>query len=92
MRQVTLRVALAFLLFGVGWTTGRAQIAQPDFELIVDAPVGETTVTCKRGCNLFWVERGIPSTANPTPEFRFRCGGQGIDRCSSATVGGWIAR
>jgi hypothetical protein len=90
MRRVLYRVALAFVLLGIGWTAGQAQVAQPDFEFIVDAPAGETIVTCKRGCDLLWVERGIPSSAKPSPEFRFRCGGQKMERCSSATVGGWV--
>jgi hypothetical protein len=92
MRQGFYRVFVALLLLGVGWTAGKAQLAQPDFELIVNAPVGETTVTCKRGCNLFWIERGIPSTATPSADFTFKCGGQGTERCSSATVGGWLVR
>src|SRR5213592_2352183 len=32
---------------------------EPDFELVVDAPAGPTTITCVRGCRLMWVERGI---------------------------------
>jgi hypothetical protein len=90
MNRVLSRVAIAFMLLGVGWTAGRAQVAQPDFEFVIDAPVGETIVTCKRGCTLLWVERGIPSSAKPDSAFRFRCAGQGLQRCSSATVGGWV--
>jgi hypothetical protein len=90
MFRLVVRVALAGLLVIAGWSLGRAQSAQPDFEIVVNAPVGETTITCKRGCNLAWVERGIPDNVVKKDEFRFRCGGGGVERCSSATVGGWV--
>jgi hypothetical protein len=92
MSRIVVRVVLAALLVVSGWTLGRAQTPAPDFEIIVNAPVGETTVTCKRGCNLAWVERGLPSETAKKAEFRFRCGGGGVERCSSATVGGWIEK
>jgi hypothetical protein len=92
MKKLVVRVAIALSLVGVGWSIGRAQQASPDFELIINAPVGATTVTCKRGCDLAWVERGVPSADARKPSFDFRCGGGGVERCSSATVGGWITR
>jgi hypothetical protein len=85
-------VCLALLLFAFGWAAGQAQVAQPDFELVVEAPAGATTITCKRGCNLAWVERGVPQQASQTPEFSFRCGGPNVERCSSYAVGGWVVR
>ena len=45
----------AALLFG--WVAGRAQTSTPDFEFIVNAPGGKTSVECVRGCDLKWVER-----------------------------------
>lgn len=68
----------------------RAQTSQPTFELIVDAPVVETTVTCKRGCELSWVERGVNKNAAASPTFSYKCAGTEVKRCSSATIGGWL--
>jgi hypothetical protein len=92
MARKLARIVVAAALVGCGWLAGSAQTQAPDFELVVNAPVGETTVTCKRGCDLLWVERGIPTGAERQSEFSFRCGGAGVQRCSSATVGGWIRR
>jgi hypothetical protein len=81
-------VAAAILLFALGWVAaGMAQGTRPDFELIVDAPGGGTTIECIRGCNLAWIGRGV-TNEQPIPQFRYSCGG---DRCN-ATVGGWIIR
>jgi len=41
-----------FLAMVIGWVVGRAQSANPDFELVVTAPGGETSVECVRGCDL----------------------------------------
>ena len=93
MKAVILRVVLSTGLIGLGWSIGRAQVAEPDFEIVVDAPVGATTVTCKRGCSLAWVERGIPSSPDARKAvFDFKCGGGNAERCSSSRVGGWISR
>jgi hypothetical protein len=92
MRKAILRAVIAAGLVTCGWSLGRAQTPQPDFELVVDAPAGETTLTCKRGCSLLWVERGVPATAARRQQFSFRCGGPGVDRCSSYAVGGWLKR
>jgi hypothetical protein len=81
--------AVALALFGIGWGTGVAQTSSPDFELIVDAPGGETTIECVRGCNLVWVERGINPNAGRMSTFKFSCTG---GRCSSGRVGGWVVR
>jgi hypothetical protein len=40
---------IALSLIGAGWTIGQAQSRQPDFELIVNAPGGDTTIECVRG-------------------------------------------
>jgi hypothetical protein len=90
MRRAGKRAAIAAMLIGLGWAIGRAQTAEPDFELIVNAPVGETTVECIRGCSLAWVERGVNPAAVPTPTFTFKCGGQ--ERCSSYRIGGWMTK
>jgi hypothetical protein len=90
MRRTATRLAIVSVLVGLGWIGGRAQTSQPTFELIVDAPVGETTVTCKRGCALSWVERGVNPNAAAMPTFSYNCAGAEVKRCSSATIGGWI--
>ena len=87
-RVFTAVVAMA--LVGVGWVAAKAQTPAPAFELIVDAPVGPTTIKCVRGCTLMWVERGINPNGTPQPAFEFACSGAAT-RCSSARVGGWIA-
>jgi hypothetical protein len=83
------QVAIAAALVAAGWVIGRAQTASPDFELVVNAPVGETTIRCERGCKLVWVERGV-GAAEPQPTFTFSCRNSADARCSSARVGGWI--
>ncbi len=62
MKRIALRLFLAGGLIGMGWTIGRAQASSPDFELRIDAPGGETSVTCVRGCELAWIQRMVPGT------------------------------
>jgi hypothetical protein len=90
MRRLVFRGAIAAMLIGLGWVAGRTQTPQPDFEIVVDAPVGETSVECRRGCELAWVERGINPAATPQRTFTFKC--SGIYRCSSARIGGWLTK
>ena len=92
MIRLLVRALIACLLIATGWVAAKAHQSAPDFEIVVNAPVGETTIECKRGCNLAWVERGVNPNATPIPTFEFRCGGGGVGRCSSATVGGWLSR
>lgn len=87
MTRVLVQIALGFALLGTGWIVARAQTPQPDFELVVTAPGGRTTIRCIRGCALMWTERGINPNARPTSSFEFECT---APRCSSAKVGGWI--
>jgi len=82
-------VMVAFTLVAIGWFGAKAQSSPPDFELIVDAPSGETTVECVRGCALVWVERGINPNAVPQGKFTYGCG---ASRCSSGRIGGWLTR
>ena len=88
-KRAAIQVALAVAFVIVGWAVGRGQTAKPDFELIVDAPGGETTIRCVKGCKLAWVERGVNPNATPMPSFEYACTGS---RCSSARVGGWLDR
>jgi hypothetical protein len=77
-------------LFGAGWGAARAQTSVPDFELVVSAPEGSTTIECVRGCTLAWVARGLNPNSQPMRSFSFACKGAG--RCSSSQVGGWMER
>jgi len=81
------QVALAVILMSLGWVIGRAQTSTPAFEFVVDAPGGETTIKCVKGCELAWVERGVNANATPVPTFKYGCT---APRCSSGRVGGWV--
>jgi hypothetical protein len=90
MIRTALRIGIAVTLVGMGWMAAKAQTAAPDFEIVVNAPEGETTIECVRGCGLAWVGRGVPSSVNPEQTFKFRCAGAPDGRCSSFKVGGWL--
>lgn len=91
MKRVAVRIAVAVALLGCGWSVGRAQSRQPDFELMVDAPGGATTVQCVRGCNLqFHMDAGNSDNI-PSSTFSFNCPG-GTPRCSSRTINGYLRR
>jgi hypothetical protein len=86
-RRITTVIA-GLLLIALGWlAAGSAQTAQPDFEIIIIAPSGETTVECVRGCNLAYIGRGVNPNDTPISNFRFACSGE---RCK-ASVGGWVS-
>lgn len=87
MARTIVQSALAVILIFLGWTVGKAQTSAPAFELVVDAPGGETTIECVRGCELAWVERGVNPNASRIPTFTYRCT---APRCSSGRVGGWL--
>ena len=89
MRRVVLRILMGLALVALGWVAGKAQPAEPDFELVVNSPAGETTVECRRGCEMAWVERGVNPAARPMPTITYSCSGA-VERCSSARIGGWI--
>jgi hypothetical protein len=89
MARTVAQIGLAVILIFIGWAAGRAQSSAPAFELVVDAPEGETTVKCIRGCDLSWVERGVNVNATAGPTFTYRCT---APRCSSGRVGGWLTR
>ena len=76
--------AIALILVFAGWVVGRAQTTAPDFELAVDAPSGETTLKCLRGCELVWVERGLNANASRMATFTYKCT---APRCSSGRIG-----
>jgi hypothetical protein len=89
MVRAGIRLATVSALIALGWVAGRAQSSAPDFELVVDAPAGETTIQCVRGCRLSWVERGVNLNAQTMETFSFKCNSPS-GRCSSHRVGGWL--
>lgn len=93
MKRALLNVVAAAALAGAGWSIGRAQPSAPDFEIVVDAPAGATTIRCVRGCSLKWIQRGNNPNARQAPAFEFECSAGTGDgrRCGSGRVGGWIA-
>ena len=90
MAHTKIQIGLAVVLIFIGWAVGRAQSPEPAFELVVNAPVGETTIECVKGCELVWVARGVNPNDTPKPTFTFKCGN--MQRCSSGRVGGWLTR
>jgi hypothetical protein len=87
MARSMVQIVFAVILIFLGWVLGRAQTSAPAFELIVDAPGGETTIKCVKGCGLSWVERGVNANATQMTAFTYRCT---APRCSSGRVGGWL--
>ena len=67
MRRTLLHIALLAVGIAFGFAVGKAQTPQPDFELVVTAPPGETKVECRRGCELVWVDVHVRMLRN-------RCG------------------
>jgi hypothetical protein len=93
MSRWLLRALLASSLIGTGWSVARAQRPEPDFEIVVAAPAGATTVRCVRGCKLVWSERGINPNAMPTASFQFNCSGSyTTSDCTSGKIAGWLAQ
>jgi len=64
MARFVLQGAVVFALVGLGWAAAKAQTPAPNFELIVDAPAGETTIQCARGCTLMWVAAQTKGSAS----------------------------
>ena len=89
MIRASIRLIAIAAFVSLGWVAGRAQPSEPTFELIVDAPVGETSIRCVRGCELSWVERGRAPQAQTMQTFTFNCTSPS-GRCSSYRVGGWL--
>jgi hypothetical protein len=89
MIRASIRLAAVAAFICLGWVAGRAQTSQPTFEIVVNAPVGQTTIECVRGCQLSWVERGLMPNAQTMPTFSFNCTSPS-GRCSSHRVGGWV--
>lgn len=88
--RASLRIATIAALVGIGWIAAKAQTSEPNFEIVVIAPDGETTIECVRGCELSWVERGLNPASATMKTFTFKCSGSAGGQCSSRRVGGWI--
>jgi hypothetical protein len=89
VRSTLRRIVVGLILVGLGWVAAKAQAPAPDFEIVVNAPTGQTTVQCVRGCTLMWIARGINPNSQPQPSFTFSC--TAPQGCSSSRVGGWLA-
>ncbi len=88
MRRVLIRTVVALALVLSGWLVGRAQtLAEPDFTLSLDAPGGETRVTCTKGCVLQGGRDYRNEHAGYMLTYWYKCGG--TNRCA-ATVNGWL--
>ena len=85
--RTTIQILAGVILIFIGWTLGRAQTSAPAFEFVVNAPGGETTIECVKGCELAWVERGLNPNSTPAKSFKYACT---ASRCSSGLVGGWL--
>jgi hypothetical protein len=83
---------ISIFMLLIGWAAGRAQApAQPAFEIRVNAPTGETTIECVRGCTLAWVQRGVIPSDVPQSTFTYSCSGAAAPpRCGSGLIGGWL--
>jgi len=95
MTRWALRLSLIVVLVGVGWSLGKAQSSEPDFEIRVAASVGETIIECVQGCTLVWSERGINPNSIPQRQFKYGCGGGGAtprSTCPSGRIAGWVER
>jgi hypothetical protein len=93
MIRIAVGVTLAAALILTGWMAGKAQTAEPDFEIVVETTLGdsaETTIKCVKGCGLSWVERGVNPNASVMPQFTFKC--TPSQSCPSGRVGGWLRR
>jgi hypothetical protein len=90
VKHKLMRMVVALGLVALGWVAAKAQNDKPTFELLVDAPEGETRIECARGCELSWVERGVNPNARPIPEFRYSCTNSRSGRCGSGHIGGWV--
>ena len=91
MRQIIVRLTIAFALVALGWVSGRAQNSAPDFTISVSAPMGHTDIRCLRGCRLAFIEGQINVRASAAkPTFSFSC--SEAHGCPSGILGGWLAQ
>ena len=89
--SVRKRAFLAFALVGLGWVVGYAQRSEPEFMIMIDAPVGETRVECLSGCELMGArDLGNPNAGRLTV-YTYGCRGRKVQRCG-ARVAGWLVR
>jgi hypothetical protein len=84
MKRLVFRILVAVTLVAAGWSVGRAQTSVANFELTVDAPGGQTVITCAKGCDFTHDVGSIAGLPHPNTKFTFGCSG---DRCR-ATING----
>jgi hypothetical protein len=83
MAQKMIRGAIACALVALGCAAAKAQVSAPVFELIVNAPAGETTIECARGCEISTLGERAQAT------FKYSCRNSPNDRCG-ARIAGWL--
>ena len=84
MKATLIRVVVAILLVGTGWTIGATQTRPGDFEVRIDAVGGTTYVECARGCRLIGSRDVLNPRAGRMLKYEFSCTG---DRCQATVVG-----
>jgi hypothetical protein len=87
------RVICSCALLLIGWSVGHAQRAEPDFKLSIDAPFGETRVTCVSGCVLMGVRDLSNANAGTMLDYSYGCSGPasaGPEARCGTTVAGWL--
>jgi hypothetical protein len=88
MRQQSLCAVIGIALIGFGWPVGRAQNAQPDFEILVTASGSSASVQCVRGCRL--ATSGLPKPVGSTV-VTLTCN-ETAGKCGEMRLSGWIER
>ena len=104
MSRFAVRVLIVAALIGVGWAVGRAQSVPSDFELMVSAAAGETSITCVRGCSLTWAPVNPPKDGPveihvPAATLRGYLNSNAAQSCLAASwspqnckIWGWVKR
>src|SRR5687767_6913094 len=88
MTRAALQLVLAVVLVIIGWSAGQAQGKALYFDLSIDAPVGETTIRCTRGCEFFVLKQGQPTASS---QFTLACQGDaGPKGCSGGVAGALV--
>ena len=89
MRRRLLRILLVAVLIAAAWSIGRAQSSVADFEIAIDAPEGQTHLTCLWGCD--WT--GQQRRGEPTNTTSFACTNSPNGQCGYSFNGrGFVRR
>ena len=90
MVRFATRVLIIIVLTAIGWSVGKAQEPPLVINFTIDAPVGDTTIQCERGCEFYSSQQG---RARASSQFMFSCTAEGgRQRCSGRFGVGAIGR